>query len=183
MKQLGWFVVLSVSVALSACGGETQKKASTALAAKKAPDARMTQSLAGAARTRSMPAGARPADPRGLQLGGRPVGNVTAESLAWIVSEDLDGDRRAEEILVVLDAASETVYLLWQAALDDCAADAGYLAAIERTGAFSVLVGGTCEDENLLAGCDFDARGDCLGCGVCSLRQGALSCAATDACE
>ena len=181
MRQLGLFMVV---VAFAACGGEDQKKSSTAAAAKKAPDARMTKSLAQAARTRSMPAGARPADPRALQLGGKPVATLSEGDLAWLVSEDLDGDRRAEDVLVVLEAASERVYLLWSAPLEGCAdASAGILVAIDKTGAFEVIVAGSCADASLLAGCAFTSGGACDGCGVCAVRQGALACAASDACE
>ena len=182
MRQLGLFVVV---VALAACGAEEPKKSSAAAAAaKKAPDARMTRSLAQAARTRTMPAGARPADPRALQLGGKPVATLGEGDVAWLVSEDLDGDRRAEDVLVVLEAASERVYLLWSAPLEGCAdASAGILVAIDKTGAFEVIVAGSCADASLLAGCAFTAAGACDGCGVCAVRQGALACAASDACE
>ncbi len=181
MRQLGLFVVV---VALAACGGEEPKKSSTSAAAKKAPDARMTKSLAQAARTRSMPTGARPADPRALQLGGKPVAALGEGDMAWLVSEDLDGDRRAEDVLVVLEAASERVYLLWSAPLEGCAdSAAGILVAIDKTGAFEVIVAGSCADASLLAGCAFTAAGACDGCGVCAVRQGALACAASDACE
>ncbi len=177
---LAWMVAMT----LTACGGEDPKRSSTAAAARKAPDARMTKSLAQAARTRSMPASARAADPRSLQLGGKPVATLGEGDVAWLVSEDLDGDRRAEEVLVVFEAATERVYLLWSAPLDGCGdRDAGILVAIEKTGAFDVVMAGSCDNADLLAGCTFTQAGACDGCGVCAVRQGALACAATDACE
>ena len=76
-------LALMVAMTMTACGGEEPKRSSTAAAAKKAPDARMTKSLAQAARTRSMPAGARAADPR-LSRRALPLARTTrTASAGW----------------------------------------------------------------------------------------------------
>lgn len=200
MKYRSLAVALAQCVALAtfACSSSPDEKAAATTPKPATPKEKLTpgKAKAVAGGKAAGPQGGTPTSPSaGITKDGKTVvdtsqdGDEEGSDLAWLVTEDMDGDGAEEDVTVVYDDETDTTYLFWGSEYDDgeCSdGDAITVIEVEADGSYDVTQFFTCDGENLAAGCSFSAEDECQGCGACTFDdEGALDgCAsAAEACE